>query len=68
MKSPFSSDPGEFKSCLSGIPILLFVNNNITNDTSVVTDDLFLGIYNLNLNRGSVNNLGYQRVENVENL
>ena len=68
MKSPFSSDPGEFKSCLSGRPILLFVNNNITNDTSVVTDDLFLGIYNLNLNRGSVNNLGYQRVENVENL
>ena len=50
-----------FKSCLSGRPILLFFNNNNTNDGSV-TKDLFMGIYNLNLNRGSVNNLGYQQI------
>ena len=68
MSSPFNDNNhnktlgNEFKTCLSGRPVLLFMNNNITNDTSKVTDDLFLGIYNLNLNRGSVNNLGYQQI------
>lgn len=75
MTSPFNDSlhndtlGNGYKSCLSGRPILLFINNNIADDSqssSTNLDDLFLGIYNLNLNRGSVNNLGYQQLP--ENL
>lgn len=75
MTSPFNDSTHNdtlgngFKSCLSGRPILLFINNNIASESqssSTTLDDLFLGIYNLNLNRGSVNNLGYQQLP--ENL
>lgn len=60
MKSPFGD---EYQSCLSGRPVLLFIENNVSADNN---DTFFLGIYNLNLNRGSLNNLGYQSMKNYQ--
>lgn len=61
MKSPFGNG---YQSCLSGMPIILCIQNNIINENEQ-TEDLgtfILGIYNMNLNRSSANNLGYQKL------
>lgn len=66
MVSPFNYVNEKYQSCLSGYPVLLFIDN--TNDSQTSLDkDIFLGIYNLNLNRSSVNNLGYQQLPDLSN-
>lgn len=66
MTSPFNTTKKNYKSCLTGKPILLFIQNNAVDpsDNKTILDDsyIFLGIYSLNLNRSSVHNLGYSQL------
>lgn len=59
LTSPFNQNDVEYKCCLSGIPILLFMGNEIS---GVEQNEFFLGIYNWNLNRDSWQHLGYQKI------
>lgn len=66
-RGPFGKDNSDnyYRPCLTGQPVLLFIENNTlssNSSSSSQTEYLFLGIYSLNLNRGSVNNLGYSKV------
>lgn len=62
--SPFGNGNENYKSCLTGKPILLFMQNNYIDENEKVIDNsyVFLGIYSLNLNRGSTNSLGYTKL------
>lgn len=65
MTSPFNTTDRTYRACLTGKPVLLFIQNNArdkSGETVYDTSDFFLGIYSLNLNRSSVNNLGYSRL------
>lgn len=59
LTSPFNQNNVEYKCCLSGIPVLLFMGNEIN---GVEQNEFFLGIYNWNLNRDSWQHLGYQKI------
>lgn len=59
LTSPFNQNNVEYKCCLSGIPILLFMGNEISGGEQ---NEFFLGIYNWNLNRDSWQHLGYQKI------
>lgn len=70
MTSPFNTTDRTYRACLTGKPILLFIQNNArdkSGETVYDTSDFFLGIYSLNLNRSSVNNLGYSRLMKNDN-
>ena len=60
------------KNCLSGFPVLLFIESRYKSSAEVSepnkTDWFFLGIYNFNLGRKSYFNLGYKDVRNLETL
>ena len=45
------------RNCLTGTPVILMMTDSTTGSSG---NNLFMGIYNLNLGRGSVMNLGYQ--------
>jgi len=60
MESPFKTVYDDYRSCLSGYPCLLFMKNNV--DGSDNSHYIYLGIYNVALNRSSTNNLGYTKL------
>ncbi len=63
MKSPFDTNDNVYKSCLTGKPVLLFMQNNVKNGDETIDDSyVLLGIYSLNLNRSSTNSLGYSKL------
>ena len=59
----------KIKSCLTGFPILVFLNTAYgTNDTNKEENYYYLGIYNFNLGRKSEFNLGYNKLNNLIKL
>lgn len=65
MKDAAFSD--KCKTCLEGFPILLFMQDTVTDSTNKYSDNtIFLGIYSFNLGRKSMYNLGYKEL-NTEN-
>lgn len=53
------------KSCLEGFPIIIFIELKRSND---VTEYYYLGVYNFNLGRNNLLNLGYINPSKIENL
>lgn len=63
LTSPFNKGTTKYKCCLSGMPVLLFMGNEVDN---IEQNEFYLGVYNWNLNRDSWQHLGYQEIkENV---
>lgn len=58
------------KNCLTGFPVLLFLNStyhsSASDDSIATTNRYFLGIYNFNLGRGSAFNMGYKYLNKID--
>lgn len=64
-----SSYKSRLKNCLTGFPILLFLNSTYhtsATDSTPYTNHYFLGIYNFNLGRGSAFNMGYKYINRLD--
>lgn len=59
LTSPFNKGTTKYKCCLSGMPVLLFMGNEVNNTEQ---NEFYLGVYNWNLNRDSWQHLGYQEI------
>ena len=66
MKSPFDVGEDKYNSCLTGYPCILYMTDNKDGKGEQGNNDILLGIYNMNLGRSSTNNLGYTKINNLE--